>query len=129
MRLLLRFDSTTVKKPILSKATLKTGALINILRASVGSRQGEIIIDVPDDKAKEVEDFLLEEGVEVIELKRAVLKKEERCVHCGACVSVCPTEALGFDAEAKVIVDESKCVHCGACVSVCPTEALELPRV
>ena len=127
MKLLLRFDSKTVKEPVLSKATLKTGTLINILRASVGARRGEILIEVDDKKAKEVEDILKKQGVEVFELLEAVQKDEEKCVHCGACVSICPTEAITFNGEKRVILDAERCVHCGACVKVCPTRALSLP--
>ncbi len=127
MRLLLRFDSRTVKQPVLSRATLKTGALINILRASVGARRGEILIEVEDEKAKEVEKVFEEHGVEVIELVEAIAKDEEKCVHCGACISICPTEALKFNGEKKVTIEVEKCIHCGACVRVCPTEALFLP--
>lgn len=127
MRLLLRFDSRTVTKPVLSKTTLETGALINILRATVGSRRGEILIEVEDEKAKEVEDVLKSEGVDVVELLGAVRKDDELCVHCGACVSICPTEAIIINSSRKIIVEDEKCVHCGACVKVCPTKALSLP--
>ncbi len=127
MKLLLRFDSKTVKKPVLSMATLQTGALINILRASVGARRGEIIIEVADEKAKEVEKIFVEHGVEVTELVETISRDEEKCVHCGACVSICPTEAIKFNGEMKVVLEKDKCIHCGACVRVCPTQALSLP--
>ncbi|WP_202318929.1 4Fe-4S binding protein [Archaeoglobus neptunius] len=127
MRMVLHFDSRTVTEPVLSRTTLKTGALINILRASVGARRGEILIEVEDEKAKEVEEILKTQGVDVIELVGAVQKDDEKCVHCGACISICPTEALKFNGEKRVIVEAEKCVHCGACTKVCPTEALTLP--
>ncbi|AAB90058.1 iron-sulfur cluster binding protein [Archaeoglobus fulgidus DSM 4304] len=127
VKLLLRFDSKTVTEPVLSKATLKTGTLINILRASVGARRGEILIEVDDEKAKEVESFLKEQGVEVIELLEAVQKDDEKCVHCGACVSICPTEAIYINGDKRVAINTEKCVHCGSCVKVCPTRALSLP--
>uniref|UniRef100_A0A7C3MG89 4Fe-4S dicluster domain-containing protein n=1 Tax=Archaeoglobus fulgidus TaxID=2234 RepID=A0A7C3MG89_ARCFL len=127
MKLLLRFDSKTVTQPVLSRTTLKTGSLINILRASVGARKGEILIEVDDEKAREVENVLKEQGVEVIELLEAVQKDEEKCVHCGACVSICPTEAIYINGDKKVAIRTENCVHCGACVKVCPTKALSLP--
>ncbi len=129
MKLLLSFDSITVKKPIISKVTLESGALINILRASVGARKGEIIIEVPEEKVEIVEKILKAEGVFVSELKKAVEKNEERCVHCGACISVCPTEAIRKNEENKVIVEEKLCIHCGTCVTSCPTQALNLPSI
>jgi ferredoxin len=128
MRLLLKFDSKTIKVPVISRATLETGALINILRDTVGARKGEIIIEVEDDKVQEVEKIIEELGVEVAELVGAITKDEERCVHCGACISICPTEVFTFNGEKKVIVEAEKCIHCGACVKVCPTEALSLPE-
>ncbi len=127
MKMILRFDSKTVTKPVLSKTTLETGALINILRAEVGARRGEILIEVEDEKAKKVEELLIAEGVEVVEILEAIQKDDEKCVHCGACTSICPTEALRFNGEKKVVVEAEKCVHCGACVKVCPTQALSLP--
>ncbi len=127
MRMILRFDSKTVTKPLLSKTTLETGALINILRAEVGSRRGEILIEVEDEKAEKVEEILVSEGVEVIELVEAIQKDEDKCVHCGVCISICPTEALRFNGEKKVVIEAEKCVHCGSCVKVCPTQALSLP--
>ncbi len=127
MKMILRFDSKTVTKPVLSKTTLETGALINILRAEVGARRGEILIEVEDEKAKKVEELLTAEGVEVVEVIEAIQKDDEKCVHCGACTSICPTEALKFNGERKVVVEAEKCVHCGACIRVCPTQALSLP--
>ena len=127
MRLLLRFDSKTVREPVISRTTLETGALINILRASVGARRGEILIEIEDKKAKEVEEVLERLGVDVVELAEAVQKDDELCVHCGACVSICPTEAITFNGERRVVITAEKCVHCGACVKVSPTKALSLP--
>jgi ferredoxin len=45
------------------------------------------------------------------------------CVHCGACVSVCPTKAnLEFKAEdvRAITTEQDLCIGCGTCVEVCP---------
>ena len=45
------------------------------------------------------------------------------CIHCGACVQVCPTEAnREFEAlDPRVITTvQSRCIGCGTCVEVCP---------
>ena len=45
------------------------------------------------------------------------------CLHCGACVPVCPTAANHEfeDADARLITtDQTACVGCAACVEVCP---------
>jgi len=46
------------------------------------------------------------------------------CLHCAACVPVCPTGAnLEFehDGDPRLITtDDERCIGCGACVEVCP---------
>jgi FAD/FMN-containing dehydrogenase/ferredoxin len=45
------------------------------------------------------------------------------CIHCAACVPVCPTEANrefeGADAR-WITTDQARCIGCGTCVEVCP---------
>ncbi|MDR2568070.1 MAG: 4Fe-4S binding protein [Mycoplasmataceae bacterium] len=50
---------------------------------------------------------------------------QKQCISCGACTSVCPTEALYFDKDYKIKYDSSKCTNCGACVKVCPVRAIK----
>ncbi|HDN80686.1 MAG TPA: geranylgeranyl reductase family protein [Chloroflexi bacterium] len=45
------------------------------------------------------------------------------CSYCGACVSVCPQNALTL-AETRLVVSEA-CTDCGLCVRACPVGALE----
>lgn len=53
----------------------------------------------------------------------------ELCVGCGACVSVCPQNAITLKADKwgyyKPHINHSKCVNCGLCVKKCPN--YELP--
>lgn len=48
----------------------------------------------------------------------------ETCIHCGACVGVCPTHAnIEFEAEQdarRITTDLNRCIGCGTCVEVCP---------
>ncbi len=45
------------------------------------------------------------------------------CIHCGACVSVCPTSANreyeGADPR-SITTEQERCIGCGTCVEVCP---------
>ncbi len=124
MFLRLRFDSKAVRKPVISAVTLKTSALINIIKAEVGPRRGELIVEVDDSIAEKVEKAFEELGVEVLRLKEKV-ERSERCVHCGACISICPVEAIVLQDGRVEFLD--KCVLCGNCVKVCPVKALKLP--
>ena len=49
---------------------------------------------------------------------------EETCTACGACVEVCPVDAITVEDSAKV--DAEACTECGACVEECPVEAITL---
>ena len=46
------------------------------------------------------------------------------CLHCGACVPVCPTNANAeYEVETdlrRITSDWSRCVGCGTCVEICP---------
>ncbi len=61
---------------------------------------------------------------------RGILKfREERCICCGACSRVCPTDAreLILDKERGVIRNihyADRCIYCAQCVKGCPTEAI-----
>jgi len=44
------------------------------------------------------------------------------CVACGACVDVCPEDAITMDDVA--VIDMKKCVDCGACIDECPPGAI-----
>ena len=60
---------------------------------------------------------------------------KNKCVGCGICVDICPTEALrsgplvpiarGLVNMDYVNVDKNKCALCGLCAASCPFEALE----
>ena len=42
------------------------------------------------------------------------------CVACGACVRVCPRQALTVWKGCYAKADPSLCVGCGICVKTCP---------
>ena len=45
------------------------------------------------------------------------------CIHCGACVAVCPTHA-NHEFEGKdprwITTQQERCIGCGTCVEICP---------
>ena len=49
----------------------------------------------------------------------------ELCTGCGACVEICPTEAISLH-DGKARVDGDKCVDCGVCESECPADAISV---
>jgi len=78
-----------------------------------------------------------------------------RCVLCGGCVDVCPTQCLKlvslgdiertdsfeacvrgtlgpeleWEARSAILKDEDRCIRCAACAMRCPTDAITMERV
>jgi len=57
----------------------------------------------------------------------AVKNNSDKCLYCGACVGVCPVQALALK-DTRIVVDEKKCISCGACVKICPVGAMTLEK-
>lgn len=49
----------------------------------------------------------------------------QRCSACGACIDVCPVDALALKQEI-LVVDHENCIECGACIGECPESALSI---
>jgi ferredoxin len=49
----------------------------------------------------------------------------EECTGCGACVEICPVDAIKVEAGSAV-VDEEWCIGCGVCSMVCGTGAVRI---
>ena len=126
MKLLLSFPSHLHGMPYTAEVILETGAKINIDRANVNAVCGELIIDVPDEKVEEVARRFEARGVVVKRLLSPISWDEERCIHCGACISVCPKGVFSFDEHWRIRVEAEKCVRCDVCVKACPLNAIEL---
>lgn len=45
-----------------------------------------------------------------------------KCMYCGACVSVCPQRALTLK---EIFIDiHNACNNCGICAKICPANAI-----
>ena len=54
----------------------------------------------------------------------AAVVDKEACTGCGACVEICPVDAIEIVADKAVVSDA--CIDCGQCVDECPVEAIEM---
>ncbi|MBU3905373.1 MAG: 4Fe-4S binding protein [Nanoarchaeota archaeon] len=50
-----------------------------------------------------------------------------KCLSCGACVGVCPVNALRLT-EHGVEVDKNKCILCNTCATICPVKAIKVEK-
>lgn len=124
-RILLKFSENQINQPIISQVILELKISLNILTAEVTSHGGLILIDVSSKDINRVVKAFQEKGVTVTFQKRIVVN-EELCFDCGACYSLCPVEAIGFDKDYSVVFDEEKCISCDLCIDTCPTRAISI---
>lgn len=128
MKMLLQFTPQIIKKPLIAEVVVETGVLVNINKAIIDVTGGELIITVPDKDANKVIKSFKSRGVDVTTLEKPIIMVDEECVHCGACISVCPTNVFKYEADGSVSLDHKECIQCGACITACPHNALKLSR-
>ena len=51
---------------------------------------------------------------------------KEGCLHLGACINICPENAIFKDSNGRINVNEELCIGCGKCVNICPTHVIKL---
>lgn len=49
---------------------------------------------------------------------------QEKCIRCGFCADVCPTNVINMEGDGPRATNQS-CIACGHCVAVCPEAALD----
>lgn len=127
-RVLLRYSREKADQPILANVIRKTDIALNILHADLTPKGGEIFVSLDGSKKKvnEAIKLLKESGIEVNEVVDAISLDREACVDCGACISLCPTEALILEDDYSLTLEEEKCVYCKACIPACPVKALKI---
>ncbi|MDK2897185.1 MAG: L-aspartate semialdehyde sulfurtransferase ferredoxin [Candidatus Atribacteria bacterium] len=128
-KVVLRFPSEVADKPVVCELALQFGLKFNILQASISAhREGVMVLEMLGDKSQQEKalSFLRDKGLEIESLSQDIRKVEERCIHCGACVGVCPTQALYLEKPSFLVkYEESKCIACELCISSCFTGAME----
>jgi MinD superfamily P-loop ATPase len=103
---------------------LKHEISFNILKFSLISSGATLLLDVPDDKLETITSALKENNA-VINKKGRVKVDFDRCIDCGACISLCPTDALYSNTQERLEFSEDKCISCLLCIDSCPRFAIE----
>ncbi|MBS7611597.1 4Fe-4S binding protein [Candidatus Bathyarchaeota archaeon] len=125
VKVLLRFHGGLMNEPITSTVILEKGVKLNILKASIHEKGGEMLVEIPDVFAENVIEAFKSKGVEIV-IKRTISVDLDRCIHCGECLSLCPVDVIKMSGDYSIIFDEDKCVACGLCVDACPMRAISL---
>ncbi len=129
-RIVLHFPKRLVERPIVYRLVKDYNLEFNILKASVNPEaEGLVVLELKGEPAeydKGIE-YLVNAGVRIQSLSQDVTRNEQRCTHCGACVTICPTGAFELEPSTRqVIFYNEKCLACGICIRACPPRAMEL---
>lgn len=129
-KIVLRFPRRLVDRPIVSLLVRDYNLDFNILKASVTpDEEGLLVLELSgeaNDYDKGI-NYLTKAGVKIQSLSQDVTRNEERCTHCGACITVCPVGAFELEPSTRhVSFLNDKCIACGLCIKTCPPRAMEL---
>lgn len=129
-RIVLHFPRRLVDQPIVCRLAREHNLDFNILKASITpDEEGLMVLEL---RGKQVDydkgiRYLTKAGLRIQPLSQNVLRNEDRCTHCGACVALCPADAFEVDPiTRRVNFKNDKCLVCGICLTACPPRAMEL---
>ena len=97
---------------------------VNILKFSTGRNGINLLLDIPEDKITSITEALQKNDI-IVNKKGRVIIEIEKCIDCGACVSLCPTDALHMDEKGLLEYSLERCLGCGLCIDACPRFAIE----
>ena len=127
-RIVLKFPHRLVDQPIVYRMVKDFDVEFNILKASVTPREeGLMVLELKGEESnlEKALKYAKSIGVTIQPLSKDIKRDDSKCTHCGACVPICPTEALYMDKKnMKVIFDSDKCIACELCVKACPPRAM-----
>ena len=129
-RIVLHFPAELVSNPIISELVKKYDLECNILKADITPRQiGILVLGLKgeNDNYKQAIEYLKSLKVSVQLLSQDITRNKDRCTECGACVTICPTDALTRNAQTgEVRFDKESCIGCELCIPACPMKAMEV---
>jgi len=129
-RIVLHFPKRLVDRPIVYRLVKDHNLEFNILKALfTQEEEGLMVLEIKGEQ-KDYDKgirYLTKSGVKIQALSQDVTRNEERCTHCGACITVCPTGAFELEPlTMRVNFNDAKCVACELCIKACPPRAMEL---
>jgi ferredoxin len=129
-RIVLHFPRRIVERAIVCRLAKDYDLEFNILKAQVTPEEEGLVVMELSGEQKEYDKgikYLTGTGVKIESLSQNFIRNEERCTHCGACITICPSGAFELDPKTRrVSFDDEKCVACGLCIKACPPRAMEV---
>ncbi|MGZ7043098.1 MAG: 4Fe-4S binding protein [Methanobacterium sp.] len=126
MRAWLKFSPDIVNRSIISDAMKKYNIKFNILRANITPKGGVVLIELEGENVDQSIHNMENQGIQVDQVKKVLKRDEEKCVDCGACISLCPVKAICVKEDWSVGIDNELCIGCGFCTGSCPMKAITI---
>ena len=127
-RVTLTFPKRTVQMPLTYRLAKDFNIASNIIRAQVAPNQvGKLVLELLGDidAIEAAIDWMQSQEIGVSLASREITINEEKCVDCGLCTGVCPTEALILEPDTfKLSFRRSLCIVCEQCIPACPVQAI-----
>lgn len=128
-RVVLEFPPEVVQIPLTYILAKEYDIASNILRAEIAPEEsGKLVIEL-DGLPENLETAIGKIkglGINVTEIARKINFDMDKCIHCGACISVCLAGALKLDSNLYLNYIEPKCTVCEMCVPACPVDAVNI---
>jgi ferredoxin len=129
-RIVLHFPQKLVDRPIVYRLVKDYNLEFNILKAYVTpEEEGLLVLEIrgKEENYKKGIQYLTETGVKIQPLSQDITRNEKKCINCGVCVPICPTQALVLEPSTrKVSFHDDKCIACKLCIRACPYRAMEV---
>ncbi len=129
-RIVLRFPKEKVQQPVIYHLTKNYDLAFAILKAAITpEEEGVMLLEIegPAGNIKKGINYLKENDISIEELNKDIKMNLDKCTACGACITVCPSEALYRNPDDfKIIFEGNKCIACELCVTGCPYRAMEV---
>ena len=129
-KVVLRFPPDLTDQPITYNLIKEYDLMVNILRGHITPKEEGMLVLELTGKKKQFQrgmDYLAKIGVETQKLSKDIRWLKDRCTHCTACTSLCPTSALSVERNTMLVsFEKAECIACEMCVTVCPYNAMEV---
>ena len=129
-RFVLTFPPAQTGEPIMYNLIRKYDIMVNIVKADITpGKVGHLVMEMtgPSKMLKEGMTYIRQQNVDCEPIDKKIYYDNEKCIHCGACTSVCFAGALTLRKDnAELSFEPEKCVVCELCLKSCPLKLFSI---